>query len=57
MKEKMSITHYRDVSTLVQNAIVKIVNVNIALVALQKSPIYCIVIVLWVKRLSERSSV
>ena len=32
-------------------------NVNIAPVALQKPPIYCIVIVLWVKRLSERSSV
>ena len=37
-------------------AIVLIQNVNIAIRPLQKPSIYCIVIVLWVKRLSERSS-
>ena len=57
MKEKMGITHCRDVSSLVQNAIIEIVNVNIAPQSLKKSALCCIVIVLWVKRLSERSSV
>ena len=37
--------------------IIEIVNVNIPPQSLKKSAFYCIVIVLWVKRLSERNSV
>ena len=57
MKGKIIITYCRKVSTLVQNAIIEIANVNIAPHSLKKIAFYCIVTMLWVKRLSERSSI